>query len=363
METLLKNVNNIINDYDESILKNGENFNIYTLLGLERRENDTHSQIIADLLSPKGSHGQGTLFLKSFLRTLSADLEFSDNYIEVIREFFIGLVNEDSTEGGRIDILIKIGNQYFIIENKIDAGEQKNQIERYYNAFPNAKIYFLTLDGKKSNEHENLKNKGINYYCISYENEIKKWLEDSIKVIEGKDYLKNSIKQYINLVNNLTFNGYKNKMEKQVINEISNSLLAGYEIKNNYQNAFAEVESKCYKKILQPFSNNFEIGESQIIKSSWKSKNIAVGFEREGYNLFYGVCTLNNNEPIPVELKDKLNFLLDENNSPTLSWPYWEWYFNGDEKRYIEEFLLNDEKQIELQKKLSELSEKIDSII
>lgn len=40
----------------------GENFNLISLLGMERDEVRTHSRIVGDLLNPKGSHGQGGVF-------------------------------------------------------------------------------------------------------------------------------------------------------------------------------------------------------------------------------------------------------------------------------------------------------------
>ena len=42
-------------------------FNLFQLLGVAENEVGTHSALLADLLRPEGTHGQGTLFLDAFL--------------------------------------------------------------------------------------------------------------------------------------------------------------------------------------------------------------------------------------------------------------------------------------------------------
>lgn len=46
-------------------------YNVFRLLGLKRAEIGLHSPFLADLLNPHGTHGQGSLFLRHFLDTLS----------------------------------------------------------------------------------------------------------------------------------------------------------------------------------------------------------------------------------------------------------------------------------------------------
>jgi hypothetical protein len=100
------------------------------LLNIGRSEVGCHSPILADLLDPFGSHGQGGLFLREFLKLLTehkADLPaLSDARVEHASPWawIIGRERE------RIDISISnphIGLLIFI-ENKIDAGEQPEQL-------------------------------------------------------------------------------------------------------------------------------------------------------------------------------------------------------------------------------------------
>src|SRR5688500_17218697 len=45
----------------------GENFNIFRILKVDSNEVRTHSAFLAELLNPKGSHGQKDVFLKLFI--------------------------------------------------------------------------------------------------------------------------------------------------------------------------------------------------------------------------------------------------------------------------------------------------------
>ena len=76
----------------------GESFNIFKACGVDHYE-VTHSSIIAEFLNPKGSHGQGTLFVEAFIEKFNLqDFDFSLNDIVVSTEYVI--------PNGRFDIII-----------------------------------------------------------------------------------------------------------------------------------------------------------------------------------------------------------------------------------------------------------------
>ncbi|MBX0332941.1 PD-(D/E)XK nuclease family protein [Pontibacter sp. HSC-14F20] len=68
MQNLLDNVGAIHHKYQK--LEKQEGFNIFSVLRSHSDEVRVHSRFIAELLNPKGSHGQGTLFLNLFLNEL-----------------------------------------------------------------------------------------------------------------------------------------------------------------------------------------------------------------------------------------------------------------------------------------------------
>jgi len=98
----------------ESILFNG--------LSFFSRGETLDSILIAKFLDPKSEHGQGSLFLKSFLQLLEIEVMDDDNWIV-------------TAEKGRIDVLIKTQDhsKVIIIENKSNyAIDQQNQLYRYW---------------------------------------------------------------------------------------------------------------------------------------------------------------------------------------------------------------------------------------
>ncbi len=89
------------------------------------------SKILADLLNPRGPHGQGRSFLERFVEGLGEQVfrpNLSTGRISVTLEKVI-------PSDRRIDVYIQIGNgdvaQCLAIENKPYAGDQKNQVKDY----------------------------------------------------------------------------------------------------------------------------------------------------------------------------------------------------------------------------------------
>ena len=179
----------------------GEAFNIFPVCGVNHYEN-THSSILAELLSPIGSHGQGARFLKCFLRMV-LDADFVDNFsfekAVVQREF--------DTKNGRIDILISDEIRAVIIENKIYAGDQAEQLKRYDKFAKGAfgpdlyRIIYLSLYGEEASEQSG---KGINYIPASYSDTVSLWLESCVKDSYDKPLIRETLIQYRNHLNSLT---------------------------------------------------------------------------------------------------------------------------------------------------------------
>ena len=150
----LKEVQQQIRFFAKQRELSGENFNIFSIMSMESDEVFTHSAIIAELLNPKGSHSLGTQPLKLFYKIVLNIEKFPENIEQhiCIKEEYIGLITDDKT-GGRLDIVVKdsSGNG-LVIENKIYAGEQPDQLKRYKNKYGNATLLFLTLKGDESKQ-------------------------------------------------------------------------------------------------------------------------------------------------------------------------------------------------------------------
>src|SRR5262245_23532359 len=91
----------------------------------------------------------------------------------------MGYINDDYSSSGRIDIVIDpVFGSPIIVENKIYAGDQENQLFRYRNHYPNAHILYLTLDGSTP-AASSIGNMVIDndFHTGSYKKDILKWLE------------------------------------------------------------------------------------------------------------------------------------------------------------------------------------------
>ena len=92
------------------------------------------SRIIADLLNPKASHGQGTLFLQTLLSL--EGLKNTRHWPGLDRNQISVVVERKITANRRIDISVHIGGTdgqtyCLAIENKPYAGDQENQVKDY----------------------------------------------------------------------------------------------------------------------------------------------------------------------------------------------------------------------------------------
>lgn len=227
MQHLLNNVSIISKKYEDIAKITGENFNIFSIMGMETDERYTHSAIIGELLNPKGSHGQGSVFLKLFFKEIAVLNEIEDfdyDSADLQLEQHIGTINKEYTKGGYIDLLIKDNKNCILIENKIYASDQKNQLVRYKNHYPNSVLLYLNLFGDKPSKDSSGKlAKDKDYFIISYQNEITKWLENCYKEAVEQPILRETIKQYLNLVKGLTNQSINQKMSEEIIKMILNS--------------------------------------------------------------------------------------------------------------------------------------------
>jgi hypothetical protein len=190
----MEDYNDIFSDYlAPTNPKSDDNFNIFNVLDLEYDEVRLHSRILKYFIE----NDQGKSFLKVLNETIfeknfpkkKAWLEqgMSSENIEVSIEKSINSLEGDLT-GGRIDLLLKFNDLFIIIENKIFANDQENQLIKYHDYLKNKEkflLLYLTPDGRapdpKSNESEE-NNKLLkcneDFHLISYKDHILKWLQE-----------------------------------------------------------------------------------------------------------------------------------------------------------------------------------------
>lgn len=360
----------------EEARKRGEAFNVFNVLGLSTNETRTHSAFIAELLNPQGNHGCGSLFLEEFIRQIhleNFDMDLKETKVEVERS--IGFKSADATEGGRLDIVLQTKDVMIIIENKIYAGDQKNQLLRYWNyaqkeikagKVKQSTILYLTLDGHMASEDSVYED--IEYTCISYQDHILSWLNNCIGLSAQKPLIRETIIQYSNLIKQLTHQDMNTTDAQQL-----------YEIMSKYPEAIAEIYHSGYEgyfkyvfeKYVSPelqffaekngliYKEEYLWGDGEkalcFYRSKWKHYSIQItnesnsSFEKK---FFIGVTSRNEiskEEKIP--LQESLNTLSPEaNESWPLGWAYLSKYsswslnetidmINGNFANYIQELV------------------------
>lgn len=186
-------------------------FNLLTLLEVEKLERN-HSRILSELLNPRGSHGQGSLFLEHFLSLVGLghlDAQISPfSHIEVRSELPV-------TEESRLDIVIRCSRPpfYLIVENKIRSDEGarnssgKRQVEKYRDwldqfkdTFKETCLVFLTIHRSKSDSFKD--NKPAEHKQLSYLRDITSWLQDCLPDVKAPR-VEHTLRQYLQTVEQL----------------------------------------------------------------------------------------------------------------------------------------------------------------
>lgn len=261
----------------------GEQFNVFSILDMERLEVKTHSSFIYELLNPQGSHAQGEKYLKLFIKNILNINEFKYTNVRVVREDYYA-------DEGRIDLTIENNEMFIAVEIKIDAPDQDKQIERYLEvakrkAF-NFKVYYLTLDGKNADD----KSAGSTgkddtrkeYSNLSFADDVLKWIEMCIEGSATLPIVRESLVQYANLVKKIT-GKTSEEITMEVIEMIDNSKIAEAATKmaQNLGYAWAEKEAIFWKKLFTRLKPDLE-------KIGWEKTVL----DEEYYKLFYD----NNDE-------------------------------------------------------------------
>ncbi|GAA4361818.1 hypothetical protein GCM10023185_29110 [Hymenobacter saemangeumensis] len=181
----------------------------YVMKNMGASEVKLHSPFLADLLNVKGQHKQGDLFYREFIKLLGLP---ESKYLPKDTYWF-DVQTEAASGTGGIDILITYnsGVEKFAIaiENKIYAGDQERQLERYHEYLVREyghdfTLVYLTIDGRKpsyfSASREFLSTNSIP--CISYRLHIEEMLRNTTPLI-SPPHVRFIIQQYLQVCQDL----------------------------------------------------------------------------------------------------------------------------------------------------------------
>lgn len=282
-------------------------FNIFSALHKKTDEVRLHSRFIAYLLSSDANHGMRDAYLKLFMNNI-LDLDFDSTEYTVKKE------------DKNIDIVIYNDRKEVIIENKIYAGDQPQQLVKYYDLKTSenvekeiVKVVYLTLGRHKPSEDSRGNIPCEKLVCIDYTQEINNWLTDCIKITEGKNQLlANTILQYKELITELTSDINQAKENQE---EISKKIEEAWELEkqtrfftqlckgvfkhvkwhtvadfiNELENALVEkeaitIEKPSAKNIASITHNNNKKGEL-IIKFKFNNQEMQIVNDSKGFTL------------------------------------------------------------------------------
>jgi hypothetical protein len=336
---LLEQISVISKKYKDIAKITGENFNIFQTLSLSTAEVKLHSKLISELLNPKGSHDQEDLFLKLFIDECKLNEYLDDvDLTETIPliEVGVGKIDENYESGGRIDIVLKFNNgKSVLIENKINAYDQRNQLLRYQKAFSNSKIVYLNLWG----DSENIKEIGgldkSEFIWISYRDNVTRWLTKSLKEIYNKPNIVYILEHYLNTVKTITNQNTNSNMNKELINSILQSegnISAAFEISNVLYEVRKQIAQKLIDqiqtKIFTALSKEFEL---KLIEDNASGKqedwagyklfietipfNLFIYFSNDYDNLLVGLKAENSDKQEDDSLNKTINSKITVNSS------------------------------------------------
>lgn len=273
MEKLISEVLQVMMAAEQQRAVTGEVFNIYKVAGINHDEVKT-CRVIYELINPNGSHYQGNIFLKMFIRNV-LNQDFSEDEIKsarVFREYHIP-DTKDSDNDRRIDLVVQTKDRFIPIEVKLYAEDQDTQCKDYYEFAQkyqkNPVLYYLTIDGKKPSEESSVDipviepEKGIQpgINMISFSKEVLAWLENCEKYCYDNKLwpIYEGVKQFASSIRMIS--GKSEDKEGMEISEkiigSAESLKAAKAIANNMETAKSLLVNKVIKAIEDKINTDF----------------------------------------------------------------------------------------------------------
>ncbi|GHV78683.1 hypothetical protein AGMMS49944_04740 [Spirochaetia bacterium] len=278
---LLNDVSGIIKRYEAQWQKTGEKYNLFKVARIAHKE-VIMCRVLADLMNPQGTHGQGSRYLGLFRETIALpgvpalDIE----HTKVTTEYVIG-------ENRRIDIALEDGKIFVPIEVKIWAPDLPKQVHDYFefaktkNSGNHVPVFYLTVDG---HEPSDASKDGIgkdDYVKLSFKNHILDWLEACARenTPETTNPVRENLRQLIAAVKSLCGKSEDAEMEKEVVELITQSeesIRAAVAIKGALENSKNE---------------SWELFKGNILEKVKNERSEAVLYDDEDRDgVWYAIC-------------------------------------------------------------------------
>lgn len=352
MQSLLSQISVISQKNAEILEASGGRFNMFRVLGVNHYET-THSAILAELLDPKGSHGLKKDFLEAFVK-----IAFSNEAFQIFDVEDAHVYTEYYTADGRVDILIEDGKGHaIIIENKIYAEDQEEQLKRY-NKFAqnkygdaNYRILYLTLDGSEASENSS---NGVRYEQLSFEKDIISWLDECVKIATRFPLVRETLIQYINHLKTLTNQDMNKKNTDEIVHLLSSSkenIEAAFTVFENIQalkshfikrfiDQLKEIadELNIHVKVNEEFEKRAKYAGFRFLIPEWTYFNIYFEFDGGDYTDLAYMYQLRNEDNRTEESIEHLYSKFrrhNDNKGIPCGWSFMTKYRNWDAEAFL----------------------------
>ena len=306
---------NLLLDRDDLNKIEEQPFNVFDVLKISRAE-IRHSNVLAWLLDPYGSHGLGSAvlsMLNSYL--VQCNLVSQSESIDLLTMDYSDILVY--REWRNIDILIESKNAGYVlcIENKIDTQDHNQQLDRYYkiiqetDKFANYKhkiFLYLTPEGLDPNDDKNdvwrcfdyakiirildqVLNKSevsedIRKFIDSYCEMLRREIMQDDEIIELCQKIYNKHKKALDLI-------YENRPDR--LQNVSEYFKEWCKTQNSNGNIiWTDVDQKKSTKTLTRFRSNFldklSIPTNKDQPSTWNTKT----------NYYYEITATCNNDGV-----------------------------------------------------------------
>lgn len=248
-------------------IDNGKMFNPFLDMKLIDKETK-HMNFLTNIINPNGTHLQGVLFLKNFIKSIVEYPSQENNkelkHFDTSEVLVIG--EKTANNKDRIDLWIENKSYVIAVEAKTKSKDHEGQLMKYdkylqkYCRENNKKylLIYLTMHGEKPQyEAPN------NLLLIDFGHGILDFINYSLleplpaKIISTLTEYKNSLITYLNNFED-TWN-----YDLEIINELTKNKVS-YEIYENIKNNYF-YETKKYKyTVVEDISKNFEKAKAKI---------------------------------------------------------------------------------------------------
>ena len=396
MSKLIDDVNKILITERAERYRQGKEFNIFSI---QRTNTDEVRvcRLLRELLDPKGSHGQGDVFLRLFINmVLKMDENaFSDSDYSLAR-----VSREELTDSSRrIDLVIEIGQRFIPIEVKLYAEDQDAQCFDYYEYAKkrdkNTVLYYLTLDAHEPTDDSKKNLDEGQYKRLSFFTDIHNWIDSCIyhPKIEQIYSIREILIQFRTAIEEL--NGIERSITMEIKEKISASedtFAAANMIANSLPAVKADMMCRIFEDLERYVKNK---GASDCVeyykeesytyyksgKYTWPSLNFAVQITDENIkekvvfrieieqHIYCGIAPWYGTNNWDGKKSDELNTYVSNYLNPIQSkhkssnWYWWEYLNNEIDFKYCNDAYIALFDKEKYDKAIKQMYSKIDELL